>query len=85
MASFGSLPQVALPIEYGALNVCNMLSGLLLYGEGRHMQGWQITMAVSGGATILLGIAISRLHPKRFRLAGAVLRGSYSDEATREH
>ena len=52
---------VALPIEYGALNVGNLLSGLLFYDESSYMEGWQIGLALGGCFIILLGIGVGQM------------------------
>lgn len=48
---------VALPIEYGSLNVNSVLGGLLFYREAGLMDGRQMGLALGGCALILLGIA----------------------------
>ena len=50
---------IALPIEYGALNVCSVAAGLLFYDEGRFMKRWQLALVLSGTATVVLGIGVS--------------------------
>lgn len=52
---------VALPIEYGALNVGNLLSGLLFYDEGSYMEAWQVGLALVGCCIILLGIGVGQM------------------------
>jgi len=56
--------SIALPIEYGSLNMCTVLSGLLFYEEHVYMQTWQLTMQIVGAALILLGIGIGRVPPR---------------------
>lgn len=56
--------SVALPIEYGALNACTVLSGLLFYDEHKFMQGWQLACQVAGAIIILIGIGIGRIPAK---------------------
>ena len=55
---------VALPIEYGALNACTVLSGLLFYDEHLYMRPYQLALQITGTCIILLGIALGRL-PER--------------------
>ena len=50
--------SIALPIEYGALNACTVLSGLLFYDEHQFMQTWQIVLQVVGALVIIAGIGI---------------------------
>ena len=52
---------LALLIEYGAVQVCAVCSGLIFYREAQTMAGWQLGLCVSGCVVILLGIAIGRL------------------------
>lgn len=52
---------VALPIEYGALNVGNLLSGLLFYDEASYMEGWQVGLALGGCCIILVGIGVGQM------------------------
>ena len=52
---------LALPIEYGALNLFSVLGGLLFFGEGEYMEAWQLSLVLSGCGIILLGIAIGLL------------------------
>jgi hypothetical protein len=50
---------IALPIEYGALNVCSVAAGLLFYDEARYMQRWQLGCVLGGAAIVMVGIAMS--------------------------
>ena len=50
---------IALPIEYGALNVCSVAAGLLFYDEARYMQRWQLGCVLGGAAIVMAGIAMS--------------------------
>lgn len=50
---------VALPIEYGALNVCSVMAGLLFYDEARYMSRWQLGLVLGGTGIVMLGIAMS--------------------------
>lgn len=56
--------SVALPIEYGALNACTVLSGLLFYDEHEAMAGWQLAMQILGTCVIFLGIGVGRIPPR---------------------
>lgn len=51
--------STALPIEYGALNACTVLSGLLFYDEHQFMHTWQVVLQVVGATIIIAGIGIS--------------------------
>uniref|UniRef100_A0A7S4F4V2 Magnesium transporter n=1 Tax=Chrysotila carterae TaxID=13221 RepID=A0A7S4F4V2_CHRCT len=53
---------VALPIEYGAVNVCAICSGLIFFNEAAYFNSWQLPLMISGGCIIMLGIGISRVH-----------------------
>ena len=55
--------SVALPIEYGALNACTVISGLVFYNEAAVMETWQLAMQIAGAVTILVGIAVGRITP----------------------
>jgi len=52
----------ALPIEYGALNVSSMCSGLIFYREYTYLEDWQLTMVLVGLGIILVGLAIGRCN-----------------------
>ena len=47
---------MALPVEYGAVNVASACSGLIFYEEYRYMETWQILVVVAGVVIILIGI-----------------------------
>ena len=64
--------SVALPFEYGALNACTVLSGLLFYDEHLAMQPYELALQIAGTAVILLGIALGRLPERAAREAHAV-------------
>jgi len=51
----------ALPIEYGAVNVAAVCSGLIFYNEVEDMSGWQLALVIVGCVTTVTGIAIGRL------------------------
>ena len=51
----------ALPIEYGAVNVAAVGSGLVFYNEASGIETWQLALILSGSAIVLVGIAVSRL------------------------
>jgi len=53
---------LALPIEYGFVNVAATASGLLAYDEIGYMETWQISLAISGALIVLVGIFVGRLH-----------------------
>ena len=53
--------SVALPFEYGALNLCTVLSGLLFFDEHKYMATWQLALQIAGASVILLGIAIGNI------------------------
>mmetsp|Transcript_39485 Transcript_39485/g.66189 ORF Transcript_39485/g.66189 Transcript_39485/m.66189 type:complete len:418 (-) Transcript_39485:50-1303(-) len=52
----------ALPIEYGALNVASMCSGLIFYREYTYLADWQLTLVLVGLGIILVGLAIGRCN-----------------------
>jgi len=52
----------ALPIEYGAVQVCAVCSGLIFFDEAATMDDWQLVMCIAGAIVILVGIAIGRLR-----------------------
>ena len=56
--------SVALPFEYGALNLCTVLSGLLFFDEHKYMATWQLALQIAGASVILLGIAIGNIPVK---------------------
>lgn len=51
---------LALPIEYGTLNMANVASGILFYDEVDRMESWELALLLLGAATIGFGIFISR-------------------------
>jgi hypothetical protein len=53
--------SVALPVEYGAVNVGAVLTGLLFYDEYLWMEPWQLTLQIVGCSLILIGIAVPML------------------------
>jgi len=53
----------ALPIEYGAVNIASMCSGLLFFQEHRYLKSWQLSVVLSGLGVILVGLAVGRLDP----------------------
>ena len=52
---------LALPIEYSAVQVCAVCSGLIFYDEVDAMAGWQLGVCIFGALVILLGVGIGRL------------------------
>ena len=53
---------VALPVEYGALNVANVATGLLFYEEHQKMSASDLTLIICGLCVILVGIFIGQLR-----------------------
>lgn len=51
----------ALPVEYGTLNVANVLSGLLFFDESAKMEDYQLYLLIAGAVIVVLGLAISSL------------------------
>mmetsp|Transcript_36343 Transcript_36343/g.88407 ORF Transcript_36343/g.88407 Transcript_36343/m.88407 type:complete len:147 (+) Transcript_36343:359-799(+) len=49
---------VALPIEYGMVNVAMCASGLIFYQEHKFYEPWQLTLTVSGSIVVCIGIMI---------------------------
>ena len=49
----------ALPVEYGTVNACSVLSGLLFYNEFKFMRGWQLALSLIGLFGVLAGVAVS--------------------------
>lgn len=49
---------LALPIEYGSLNLFSVIGGLLFYQEGSYMESWQLALVLSGAGVMMLGIAV---------------------------
>jgi len=51
---------LALPVEYGMVNVASVCSGLIFYNEMKYMEAWQVVLSIAGLAIILSGIQCSR-------------------------
>jgi len=51
---------LALPVEYGAVQVCAVCSGLIFFDEADSMLWWQLAICISGALVILIGIAVGR-------------------------
>ena len=51
---------MALPIEYGTMNVGAICSGMLFFDEKRTMATWQIGLGVFSTFPVLLGIALGQ-------------------------
>ena len=51
---------VALPVEYGTVNVINVASGLLFYNEGRTFSDTSMTVILSAVCVVVVGIALSQ-------------------------
>lgn len=49
----------ALPIEYGTVCACSVLSGLLFYDEIKYMHGWQVVLCIVAVFVVLSGVAVS--------------------------
>ena len=52
---------LALPIEYGAVQVCAVCSGLIFYDEVDAMAAWQLGVCIFGALVILFGVGVGRL------------------------
>ena len=52
--------SVALPVEYGAVNLGAVLVGLLFFDEYYWMAPWQLALQLVGCALILAGIAVQQ-------------------------
>merc|ERR1711963_288540 len=52
----------ALPIEYGTVNVMQVLSGLIFFREDQYYEGWQLAVLFTGVFIILCGIQVGRLE-----------------------
>ena len=50
-----------LPIEYGTVQFCSVLGGMIFYQEGGVMLGWQIAVTLIGLAIVLLGVSCSAM------------------------
>ena len=46
---------VALPIEYGSLNLASVIGGLLFFQEERYMEPWQLQAVLAGCGTMICG------------------------------
>ena len=53
-------PRMALPIEYGTMNMAAVLSGLLFYDEAKTANSWQLGLAIASVGMVLLGIFIGQ-------------------------
>merc|ERR1712079_663358 len=53
----------ALPIEYGAVMVCDTLSAFLYYKEGSYMSNTQTILVIVGMIVVVIGIAVGRSDP----------------------
>ena len=73
---------VALPIEYGALNVCSVMAGLLFYDESHYMSRWQLGLVLGGAAVVLMGIAMSLRST--LKAVGMTRRGSIHLDTPRD-
>ena len=60
---------LALPIEYGTVNVAIVAAGLLFYQEGAYMDTWQVGVMIAGSAIVTGGIQI--VHRTRLGCGGA--------------
>ncbi len=49
---------LALPIEYGVVNIAMVLSGLLLFNEAEYMASWQLALTCTGTGLVTLGVFI---------------------------
>ncbi len=52
---------LALPIEYGTVNIGSMCSGLIFYAEAKYLATWQLSLTLVGLAVILSGIGVGRV------------------------
>jgi len=59
--------SAALPIEYGTVQMCSYLGGVVFFGEYKVMESWQLAVGFSGLATIMAGVIISAVKrvPRR--------------------
>ena len=53
----------ALPIEYGTVQACSYLAGVLFFQEYKVMAIWQLVVGFSGLAIIMVGVGVSALKP----------------------
>jgi len=58
----------ALPIQYGAVMVCDALSSIFFYRENTYMNNLQLGLVLSGVVVIIIGIVIGRLKTRRLKL-----------------
>ena len=49
----------ALPVEYGDVNACSVLSGLLFYREFQFMSAGQLTASLGGLVVVIIGVGVS--------------------------
>lgn len=52
-----------LPLEYGSLMICDVLTGLIYYQEDMYMDSWQLIVTIAGVVIVVFGIVIGRLDP----------------------
>ena len=52
----------ALPIEYGTLNKCVVLSGVIFYREHVYMEGYQLACCFAGLVVVLVGVGMSAME-----------------------
>jgi len=50
-----------LPLEYGSLMICDVLTGLIYYREDMYMDSWQLIVTIAGVVIVVFGIVIGRL------------------------
>ena len=58
---------IALPIEYGVVNVAMCASGLIFYQEHRYYETWQLTVTIVGSVVVCLGISIFFMEDSALR------------------
>jgi hypothetical protein len=70
----------ALPIEYGTLNTCVVLSGVIFYREHVYMEGYQLACCFAGLVVVLVGVGMSAMEslPCCKQTPGQTLRGCMS-------
>ena len=49
----------ALPIEYGTVCACSVITGLLFYNEVQYMHTWQVGLCILAVFVVLSGVAVS--------------------------
>ena len=54
--------SIALPIEYGALNFGNVMTGLIFFGEHFYMSLFELTFQILGAIIILIGIGVGVMN-----------------------